>query len=65
MEELAYKITPPTWPDSFPPIDAARAERGRALFYEHCAGCHETFKTDGRHAQSTSCSRSTRSAPIR
>ena len=34
LEELAYKITPPTWPDSFPPIDTARAERGRALFYQ-------------------------------
>ena len=26
----------------------ARADAGRALFYQHCAGCHETFKTDGR-----------------
>jgi hypothetical protein len=48
LETLAYKITPPKWPDTFPPIDMARAERGRALFYQYCAGCHETFKTDGR-----------------
>ena len=48
LETLAYKITPPAWPDTFPPIDAARAERGRALFYQNCAGCHETFKTDGK-----------------
>jgi cytochrome c peroxidase len=47
LEGLAYKITPPAWPDGFPPIDRARADRGRALFAEHCAGCHETFKTDG------------------
>ncbi len=48
LEGLAYKITPPKWPDTFPPIDSARADRGRALFYQHCAGCHETFKTDGK-----------------
>jgi hypothetical protein len=48
LEGLAYKITPPPWPETFPAVDAARAERGRGLFYQHCAGCHETFKTDGR-----------------
>ncbi|HET7217111.1 MAG TPA: di-heme-cytochrome C peroxidase [Vicinamibacterales bacterium] len=48
LEGLAYKITPPTWPDAFPPIDQARAETGRGLFYKYCAGCHETFKTDGQ-----------------
>ena len=48
LETLAYKITPPKWPDTFPPIDMARAARGREHFYQHCAGCHETFKTDGR-----------------
>ena len=47
LEGLAYKITPPAWPDGFPAIDRAKAEQGRALFTEHCAGCHETFKTDG------------------
>ena len=48
LEELAYKITPPKWPDSFPAIDSAKAEQGRALFQQYCAGCHETFQTDGR-----------------
>ena len=48
LETMAYKITPPAWPDTFPPVDAARAERGRVLFYQNCAGCHETFKTDGK-----------------
>jgi cytochrome c peroxidase len=48
LEGLAYKITPPKWPDTFPAIDTARAERGRGLFYQYCAGCHETFKLDGR-----------------
>jgi len=27
LETLAYKITPPKWPDTFPPIDTARAVR--------------------------------------
>ena len=48
LETLAYKIKPPQWPEGFPAIDTARADRGRALFYQYCAGCHETFKTDGR-----------------
>jgi hypothetical protein len=48
LETLAYKIPPPKWPDTFPAIDTARAEQGRSLFYQNCAGCHETFKTDGR-----------------
>jgi hypothetical protein len=48
LETLAYNIKPPKWPDTFPPIDTARAERGRGLFYQNCAGCHETFKTDGQ-----------------
>jgi hypothetical protein len=47
LEGLAYKISPPAWPAGFPAVDSARAERGRALFTQHCAGCHETFKTDG------------------
>jgi RoxA-like, cytochrome c-like len=47
LEELAYKIRPPTWPSTFPPVDTARADRGRPLFYQYCAGCHETFQTDG------------------
>ena len=51
LESLAYKITPPKWPDTFPPIDSARAERGRGLYYQNCAGCHETFKTDGKMPQ--------------
>jgi hypothetical protein len=47
LEQLAYKLTPPAWPASFPAIDTAKADRGKALFIEHCAPCHETYKTDG------------------
>jgi hypothetical protein len=47
LEQLGYKLTPPSWPATFPPVDAARAEHGKELFKQHCAGCHETYKTDG------------------
>jgi hypothetical protein len=45
LEKLTYKITPPAWPASFPPIDTAKADRGRTLFTAHCASCHETWTT--------------------
>lgn len=42
---LAYikSIEPPTYPF---PIDRAEAERGRALFEEHCTRCHGTYGED-------------------
>ncbi|HUK32712.1 MAG TPA: di-heme-cytochrome C peroxidase, partial [Vicinamibacterales bacterium] len=46
MEQLAYKLTPPEWPASFPPVDAGKAARGKALFVQDCAGCHETYTAD-------------------
>jgi hypothetical protein len=47
LEQLAYKLTPPAWPASFPPVDSGRAAAGKPLFVEYCAPCHETYKTDG------------------
>ncbi len=47
MEDFAYKLQPPAWPDAFPAVDRARAERGRGLFTKFCAPCHETWDTDG------------------
>jgi hypothetical protein len=47
LEEYGYKATPPAWPAAFPTVDAAKADRGKALFVQHCAPCHETYKTDG------------------
>ncbi len=47
LEQFAYKLTPPSWPTTFPAIDAARAAKGKTLFVDHCAPCHETYKTDG------------------
>jgi hypothetical protein len=47
MEQLTYKLRAPSWPAAFPAIDTAKAERGRQRYVEHCAGCHETWQTDG------------------
>lgn len=47
LEELAYKLQPPTWPESFPPIDMERAARGRKYFENYCASCHEQWEQDG------------------
>jgi hypothetical protein len=47
LEQYGYKISAPEWPASFPAVDQARASRGKTLFVEHCAPCHETYKTDG------------------
>ena len=35
-------LSPPRWPeDVLGPVDAAKAERGRVLFEQHCVRCHE------------------------
>ena len=41
IDKIIYKIDAPVWPEGFPAIDEVRAESGRALFAENCAGCHE------------------------
>jgi len=33
-------LNAPTWPDSFPPIDQAKAADGARLYERHCKGCH-------------------------
>jgi mono/diheme cytochrome c family protein len=41
LETTLQKLTPPQWPeDILGKIDTASANRGKALFKEHCAGCH-------------------------
>jgi hypothetical protein len=41
MEKTLEGLRAPTWPaDVLGPIDQAKAMAGRALFGEHCAGCH-------------------------
>jgi mono/diheme cytochrome c family protein len=43
LEELAYKIQPPDWPTAFGAIDADKAAKGKALYQQNCAACHEQF----------------------
>lgn len=43
LEELAYKIQPPDWPAAFGAIDTDKAAKGKALYQQNCAACHEQF----------------------
>ncbi|HEX5727073.1 MAG TPA: hypothetical protein VFX98_16470 [Longimicrobiaceae bacterium] len=40
LELLARKTRAPEWPAFFPPVDSAKAQRGRTLYGTYCAGCH-------------------------
>jgi mono/diheme cytochrome c family protein len=42
LENLARKITPPPWPAAFPPIDANKANNGKAIWEARCAKCHQS-----------------------
>lgn len=42
LEQLIPRLRAPAWPAAFPPVDQARAERGRVLFAQQCASCHKT-----------------------
>jgi hypothetical protein len=43
LEELAYKIQVPDWPAAFGAIDADKAAKGKVLYQQNCAACHEQF----------------------
>ncbi|HEX2572198.1 MAG TPA: di-heme-cytochrome C peroxidase [Polyangia bacterium] len=46
-EDWVRELAPPAWPASvFPPIDQAKADRGRVLFESACAGCHRVIPRD-------------------
>jgi mono/diheme cytochrome c family protein len=45
MEDLAYKLEAPRWPEPFPKIDKDKADQGRALYARMCANCHERWTT--------------------
>ncbi len=39
--DAPYKgLTSPAWPSVFPAIDKAKADKGAALYKQHCQGCH-------------------------
>ena len=44
IESTLQKLTAPKWPEAIlGKIDQAKAERGKALFNQHCVGCHGPF----------------------
>jgi len=43
LEELADKIQVPDWPAAFGTIDAQKAAKGKVLYQQNCAACHEQF----------------------
>lgn len=47
LEQLAYYIRPPAWPeDVLGPIDAELRDRGAPIYAERCASCHEYGDAD-------------------
>jgi hypothetical protein len=47
IENALSRLSAPAWPHAFGPIDAGRAQRGRALFATYCARCHAIQTIDG------------------
>lgn len=46
LEWLAYNITPPVWPEElFGKIDDEKANRGKELYEQNCARCHDKYET--------------------
>jgi len=47
IEHTLQKLTPPRWPENLlGKIDQEKAARGKALFEEHCQGCHGPHPVD-------------------
>ena len=45
IEATLQRLHPPQWPeDVLGPVDRVKAERGRALFEQHCRHCHGPFE---------------------
>ena len=46
LSALVFAVLPPKWEDVFPdlPLDVTAAQRGEALFVQHCAECHGTYE---------------------
>ena len=43
-EDQLERLAPPSWPeDIFGKIDRDKAKKGKALFVEHCASCHNVW----------------------
>lgn len=48
LTALVFAVLPPRWDDVFPdlPLDVTAAQRGQALFVQHCTECHGTYDKD-------------------
>jgi hypothetical protein len=47
IEDALQQLEPPPWPEALlGAVDRAKAERGRLLFVQHCAGCHAVREAD-------------------
>jgi mono/diheme cytochrome c family protein len=52
MEDTLERLKPPAWPEPIlGKLNVANVARGRELFTQHCAGCHE-IKVDRSHTPS-------------
>ena len=40
IEDRLAKLRSPQWPDTFPPIDAAKAAQGKVIYDQQCLSCH-------------------------
>jgi cytochrome c5 len=55
LESTLQKLTPPRWPeDILGKIDQASADRGKALYQEHCAACHSPHVSSEALKEATS-----------
>lgn len=44
IEEMLNRLAPPKWPEELlGKIDRAKAAKGKELFAQHCAGCHNSY----------------------
>lgn len=46
IEETLKTLNSPQWPSIFPAIDQTRAARGKELYEENCASCHQVIDRD-------------------
>lgn len=42
LEIMLQSLTPPAWPEEFPPVDTQLVDEGSKLFAQKCAACHKT-----------------------
>jgi cytochrome c5 len=46
IEDWVRELNSPVWPDPFPGIDADKAARGKVLYADACASCHQVIARD-------------------